>query len=353
MTSKDAIEQCRRDIESLRQRIDDMRGDLNAIPQPLSVSSQRSSVNPGKIDIKMRRVLKGHFGKIYAMHWCEDSKHLVSASQDGKLIVWNAFTTNKVHAIPLRSSWVMTCAYSPSGSFVACGGLDNICSVYKLPVGATRESAQPQKTHAELAHHDGYLSCCRFISDNEIITSSGDASCILWDVNSKSVKYQFLDHSGDVMSVSLHAPTGQFVSGSCDATAKLWDPRVHRNACVKTFSGHESDINSVQFFPDGNAFGTGSDDSSCRLFDIRCYNQVQKFASDKILCGITSVAFSGSGRFMFGGYDDFNCYGWDTLTGDHITTLPSHENRVSCIGVTKDGKALCTGSWDTTLRICA
>lgn len=35
-----------------------------------------------------------------------DKKHLVSASQDGKLIVWDGFTTNKVHAVPLRSSWV-------------------------------------------------------------------------------------------------------------------------------------------------------------------------------------------------------------------------------------------------------
>lgn len=55
----------------------------------------------------------------------------MSASQDGKLIVWDSYTTNKVHAIPLRSSWVMTCAYAPSGSYVACGGLDNICSIYR------------------------------------------------------------------------------------------------------------------------------------------------------------------------------------------------------------------------------
>lgn len=58
-------------------------------------------------------------------------RNLVSASQDGKLIVWDSHTTNKVHAIPLRSSWVMTCAYAPSGSYVACGGLDNICSIYR------------------------------------------------------------------------------------------------------------------------------------------------------------------------------------------------------------------------------
>lgn len=34
--------------------------------------------------------------------------------QDGKLIIWNGYSTNKVQAIPLRSSWVMTCAYEPT-----------------------------------------------------------------------------------------------------------------------------------------------------------------------------------------------------------------------------------------------
>lgn len=111
---------------------------------------------------------------------CLFFRNLVSASQDGKLIVWDSYTTNKVcsvhynnnidvktietlnfsslnwqsfgeltfisyayplaqncysgpfcfslfcslsqvHAIPLRSSWVMTCAYAPSGNYVACG----------------------------------------------------------------------------------------------------------------------------------------------------------------------------------------------------------------------------------------
>ena len=134
----------------------------------------------GKLALKNRRVLKGHFAKIYALHWAEQqSKNLVSASQDGKLIVWNAFTTNKVHAIPLRSSWVMTCAFAPSGAKVACGGLDNICSIYSL---SSRE--QPIKVARELAAHTGYLSCCRFLQDGQIVTSSGDMTCALWDVES-------------------------------------------------------------------------------------------------------------------------------------------------------------------------
>jgi len=340
----------KKEIADYRAKLEQIRGDPEG-EQPLP---EHGSSQPAlTLQLKQRRILKGHFGKIYAMHWSSDSKHLVSASQDGKLIIWNGFTTNKVHAIPLRSSWVMTCAYSPNGELVACGGLDNLCSVYKIPSKQDNAAGQ-QRTYAELAQHEGYLSCCRFIKDDEIITSSGDSTCILWDVEAKQAKAIFNDHTGDVMSVSIFDQNDTFVSGSCDATAKLWDHRAGpgRN-CVKTFPGHESDINSVCFFPDGHAFGTGSDDSSCRLFDIRAYKQVNKYSGDTILCGITSVAFSQSGKILFAGYDDYNCYVWDTVKGQLVDQLVGHDNRVSCLGVTGDGKALCTGSWDTLLKIWA
>lgn len=107
-----------------------------------------------------------------------------------------------------------------------------------------------------------------------------------------------------------------------------------------------------RFFPNGDAFATGSDDASCRLFDIRADRELNSFTHDHILCGITSVAFSISGRLLFGGYDDWTCNVWDTLKGERVGVLTGHENRVSCLGVSTDGMALCTGSWDSTLRVC-
>jgi len=271
----------------------------------------------------------------------------VSASQDGKLLVWDGVTTNKIHAIPLRSSWVMTCAYSPSGGFVACGGLDNICSDYNL-----RSRELPIRVTRELNAHTGYLSCCRFLNDRQIVTSSGDMTCILWDIEAGSKVTEFSDHNGDVMSLSLNPnDKNTFVSGACDATAKLWDLRTGK--CTQTFGGHEADINAIQFFPNGLAFGTGSDDASCKLFDIRADRELISYAMDSILCGITSVAFSKSGRFFFAGYDDFNCHVWDTLKGERVYNLSGHDNRVSCLGVSSDGMALCTGSWDSLLKIWA
>ena len=43
--------------------------------------------------------------------------------QDGKMIIWDAFTTNKEHAVTMPTTWVMACAYAPSGNLVACGSV--------------------------------------------------------------------------------------------------------------------------------------------------------------------------------------------------------------------------------------
>jgi len=305
--------------------------------------------------LKQRKLLRGHFGKVYALQWCHGEAHfekLVSASQDGKLIVWNGLSGNKTKLIPLSSAWVMSVAYSPTGNFVACGGLDNICSGFllerhKIP-DETQDAATPD---FELQHHDGYLSCCRFLSDTQMLTSSGDSLCILWDITTQKPLTVFEGHESDVMSLSPLNPNNTFVSGGCDLYAKVWDQRLGK--CVQTFSGHNSDINSIDRFPDGYAFVTGSDDTTARLFDTRSWNEVMSFQKDVNVAN-TSVAFSGGGRMLFGGYDDNSCRVWDVSTGDLLEPiLNSHEKRVSCLGVNYQGWAVATGSWDDSLQIWA
>lgn len=44
----------------------------------------------------------------------------------------------------------MTCAYAPSGNLVACGGLDNMCSIYNL-----KSKDGNVKVMRELAAHTG------------------------------------------------------------------------------------------------------------------------------------------------------------------------------------------------------
>ena len=91
------------DLGALKQQVEDLRGEITRKRDEKEYSIEdlaaSSSAASGSIAVapKPRRGLRGHFGKIYAMHWggVQNWQQMVSASQDGKLIIWNAFTTNK------------------------------------------------------------------------------------------------------------------------------------------------------------------------------------------------------------------------------------------------------------------
>ena len=310
---------------------------------------QASSCKPG-IRLMKRRELVGHFGKVYTAHWAGDSIHLVSAAQDGKMIVWNAMNTFKVQNIHLKSHWVMTCAFEQTRNMtVASGGLDNTCTVYQVGDTAGRGGGK------ELIGHQGYISCIRFLNEKNILTSSGDSNVAYWDIERGKQIQNFTAHSADVLCLSVDPINPSiFATSSCDTTAKLWDLRIG-DKYIQNFVGHLSDVNSVSYFPDGNAIVTGSDDTTCRMFDIRCSGEVNCMGSDKVVCGVTSVDFSRSGHYIFGGYEDGICRVWDVLKGKTapILTLTGHESRIMNVCVNPRGDAVSTASWDTSIRIWA
>uniref|UniRef100_A0A4W2G3B4 Guanine nucleotide-binding protein subunit beta-5 n=1 Tax=Bos indicus x Bos taurus TaxID=30522 RepID=A0A4W2G3B4_BOBOX len=336
------------EAESLKGKLEEERAKLHDVE--LHQVAERVEAL-GQFVMKTRRTLKGHGNKVLCMDWCKDKRRLVSSSQDGKVIVWDSFTTNKEHAVTMPCTWVMACAYAPSGCAIACGGLDNKCSVYPLTFDKNENMAAKKKS---VAMHTNYLSACSFTnSDMQILTASGDGTCALWDVESGQLLQSFHGHGADVLCLDL-APseTGNtFVSGGCDKKAMVWDMRSGQ--CVQAFETHESDINSVRYYPSGDAFASGSDDATCRLYDLRADREVAIYSKESIIFGASSVDFSLSGRLLFAGYNDYTINVWDVLKGSRVSILFGHENRVSTLRVSPDGTAFCSGSWDHTLRVWA
>ncbi|CAG7835562.1 unnamed protein product [Allacma fusca] len=346
-TPAESIEALAKEAEALKTKLEEERQKLNDVA--LSTVAQRLE-NVGQLTIKPRRVLKGHQGKVLCVDWSHDKRHLVSSSQDGKVIIWDAFTTNKEHALAMPTTWVMACSYGPSGTVIACGGLDNKVTVY--PLSLEDDATQRKKP---VGTHTSYTACCTFLpnSDYQILSGSGDSTCALWDVESGSRLQSFHGHSGDVMSMDL-APQengNTFVSAGCDKKALIWDMRTGQ--CVQTFDGHDSDINTVKFHPSGDAIATGSDDASCRLYDLRADREIAVYSKESIIFGVNSVDFSHSGRLLFAGYSDYTVNVWDSLKCHRISILYGHDNRVSSLKVSPDGTAFCTASWDSTLRVWA
>ncbi|XP_077971842.1 guanine nucleotide-binding protein subunit beta-5-like [Styela clava] len=372
---KEMIENLKKEAQQLRQKLKEDRRKLDDA-NLFSMGNKVKQVST--LQLRTRKLLKGHTSKVLNIDWSQDRRRIVSSSQDGKVIVWDAFTSTKEHTISLPTTWVNSCAYAPSGRLIACGGLDNKCSVFRIgsspasnpsvasstnpgaikptstnstPEAGSNTQSQQRKV---VAMHTSYISSCSFTqSDHQILTASGDSTCALWDVESSQLLQSFHGHQCDVMDAALSPlETGNlFISGGCDNTACVWDMRIAQ--CVQRFSTHESDINTVRWFPSGEAFASGSEDASIRLFDLRADKEIACYQKKSVLFGVNAVDFSLSGRVLYGAYNDYLIHAWDTIQGIKIGALFGHENRVSTLRMSPDGTAFCSGSWDTTLRIWA
>eukprot|EP01083_Nonionella_stella_P109345 318730_1 len=341
--------ECLQACEELQAQVSKKREELQSNTFDTDYSLQRI-----RSQFRIRRTLSGHYGKIYAIHWSLNNETgICSASQDGKLMIWNGHTENKLLAIPLKSAWVMTCAYSPTSTYVSCGGLDNRVSIYRLNEYSHGYGDKSMQPFYELEQHEGYISCIRFWDDSHVVSSSGDSTLLLWDIEKAKPVSHFMDHTADVMGVALWQERNVFVSVSCDNTAKIWDINS-RDKCVGNFTGHQEDVNCCDWFPDGHAFATGSDDASAKMFDTRAYRELKSYTNKNVNCGLTSLKFSKSGKYLLTGYDDPPyMLSWSTLSGR--TTQSNFQSllkkRVSCLDLNCSGKAFATGSWDQNIRV--
>jgi len=290
-----------------------------------------------------RRTLKGHFAKVHDLSWGKDSRTLLTVSQDGKILLWDAYTGQKENLIHAECKWMMSCDMSPLGRLVVAGGLDCLCTIYQVA-----NDPELQCTQQRL-DHDNFIACCQFMDEGTILTSTGDGIAYMWDLTTKTVITEYNGHTDSLLCQAISPDKNLFVTAGCDQMAKVWDIRM--KDCVQTFYGHSKDISDVAFFPSGTAFATASEDHSCCLFDLRSDQQLMIYKTNAAKSPVTNLVFSLSGRLLFAGYEDSEIRLWDTLKGTFVGILRGHTSPISGLAVTPDGKGLASSSYDTTVRI--
>ncbi|KAL8693480.1 MAG: hypothetical protein Q9218_001711 [Villophora microphyllina] len=175
--------------------------------------------------------------------------------------------------------------------------------------------------------HFGRVNCVDFGGEEGSVVVSGsfDATVRLWDCKSQSTKpIQTLEESKDSVS-SLHVLGHEIVTGSVDGKMRLYDLRMGM-IYVDTL-GHP--ITSVQQTTDGNAVLVSTLDSTIRLMDKSNGKMLQNYK------GHTNTDFRirsclGLGdAVVFSGSEDGEIYIWDVLERKVLEHLAAHDGKVA------------------------
>eukprot|EP00554_Chaetoceros_debilis_P008310 CAMPEP_0194099978 /NCGR_PEP_ID=MMETSP0150-20130528/1017_1 /TAXON_ID=122233 /ORGANISM="Chaetoceros debilis, Strain MM31A-1" /LENGTH=996 /DNA_ID=CAMNT_0038786281 /DNA_START=216 /DNA_END=3206 /DNA_ORIENTATION=+ len=272
------------------------------VDSPSGVSSKESVL-----------VLLGHKRgmPVFDVDWNKDGRTLISAGGDGSLRLWDTMAVGSYGEI----AQVKSKTTKPS-----------VPSLYTSDKPSTHVPGM--KPESTATRHGSALVC-----------------------------YQGHAPSKPVWSVSI-APCGYyFASAGSDSTVRMWC--TDRPTPVRVFAGHYSEnVNCVSWHPNCNYLVSGSDDKTVRMWDVQSGNCVRVLSGCS--SGVNVVETSPSGQFVAGADLSGVVHVWDLRNGKKLSEF-QHQGgsaaeriqapAINSISFSPCGKALATGSQDSTIRI--
>ncbi|NET05501.1 MAG: protein kinase [Symploca sp. SIO2B6] len=169
-------------------------------------------------------------------------------------------------------------------------------------------------------------------------------------------------HSKAVRCLAI-CPDGEtLVSGSDDATIKVWDMNIRED--IYTFGSAEreriyrygdSEIRAIAIDPDGEILLSSRTDGKIQFWEINTGEQIKNEDTGDYLTWysdiINSVLISPNGKTYVTGSDDTTVRVWNLKTHENIRTFIKHSNAVTCLATSSDGRILASGSKDGRIII--
>jgi WD40 repeat protein len=111
--------------------------------------------------------LRGHAGEVNAVVFSANGSAVVSAGEDGKVIVWDTGSGRQVQALTGHGAPVRSLALSQDGSLLAGGGADGQVLVWDMATGAVSREVGGQGGAANVVAFDRSDKSRLFVGDDQ------------------------------------------------------------------------------------------------------------------------------------------------------------------------------------------
>ena len=290
-----------------------------------------------------------------------DETRLLTASQDGTVIVWTDPTASWTDDANVRQGNrffehqgpVFAAAFTPDGKFILSGGFDRRVLLWDpgtVPEDDLKSRVlgrpRPKTPVTELLGHTGAVRSVDVSQDGKLAVTCGhDNTVKVWDLRSAVAA-----HAEGLQQLTAQTPAASALE--TDKALRVWNvPSQH----PVTGWGHSSWARACRFSPDGIAVYSGGYDNTVKRWSLKgkpelIVLQGREFEghNDAVL----AAEFSGDGRTIVTASRDRTARIWNVESGRELATLrEGHDFLASNVLFYPDGRRLLTAAIDNTVRV--
>ncbi|KAJ7868143.1 hypothetical protein B0H13DRAFT_1635836, partial [Mycena leptocephala] len=267
-----------------------------------------------------------------------DGRCVVSGSQSRTVLVWNVNTGEIEANLGNYTDWIMSAVFLHDGSRVSIGSQSGRVHIWNMVAG---------QGEADLRSPIGFVHCLAFsLVGSWVVSGRSDNACI-WNLTTGEAEVELRGHTDWVTCVVFSQDGSRVVSGSDDQTVRLWNAMTGDTDAV--LRGHTNCVISVAFSWDGSHIVSGSDDMVVYVWNATTREVELELRGHT--GWVRSVAFSQASDRVVSGSEDNTIHIWNTKMGELSQELTAHMDCVNCIAFSLDGSRVASGSGDRTVRI--
>jgi WD40 repeat protein len=310
-----------------------------------------------------------------------DEQRLVSGSCDKKIIVWNITSNyiikeiNEAHSDCINTLTIYQ-GYLLSGSDdkeVKIWNLTNFISINKTinQVNSIKKIAYNSKINnlialnggnnfnlykndskynmiSNLTGHTSFVKALAVIPSNEnIVSGSNDATIKVWNSKTLQLIANLTGHTSFVNALVIIPSNENIVSGSNDATIKVWNSKTLQ--LIANLTGHTNYVNALVIIPSNENIVSGSDDATIRVWNSKTFQLIANLALRTSY--VNALAIIPSNENIVSGSNDATIKVWNSKTFQLIANLTGHTNYVNALVIIPSNENIVSGSDDATIRV--
>ncbi|XP_050307779.1 WD repeat-containing protein 48 homolog [Anthonomus grandis grandis] len=215
-----------------------------------------------------------HRSGVNALQFDPQLDRLYSAGRDSIIRVHEH--EKFIHSMEHHTDWVNDIVLCCGGRHLISASSDTTVKVWNAYKGFCMST---------LRTHKDYVKALAYAKDREQVASAGfDKSIYLWDINTLTAltasnntvtTSSLIGSKESIYSLAMNPPGSIIVSGSTEKALRLWDPRT----CVKQckLKGHTEIVKALVVSRDGTQCISGSSDGSIKVWNIgqqRCIQTI-------------------------------------------------------------------------------
>ena len=357
---------------------------FTALPKVVRTSEDTTKAGDPSISYM---TFHGHTRKINSVEFSRDGQHLVTASDDKTVRIWDTQTYSQVgDALTGHTDFVRSASFSSDGKLVvSTSNLDGTVRIWNA------QSKPHEQVGDPFSRHKG-VEKALFLPNGTHIVSASNHSILFWDAmmhteiaqplynrgsefavspdgscialpienNRCNLEIRVIQtgsrigqlltgHPGSVSTTVAFSPDGQHIATlTFDDTLRTWDAKT--GALINVMNGLRYS-RQIFLYLEGKRIMT-SGRHGVRFWDMNTHSQIQQQFSGELSGSISAAMSSNGDRVASVSSDHSTIQLWSfNPLADHLTRTTAQDIALTSASYSPDGKYIATACDDRSVRI--